>query len=29
MHGNNSSDTQEKLYKMLEKLQSMAREIPT
>lgn len=28
MQSGNSSDTQEKLYKMLEKMQSMAREIP-
>ncbi|XP_064079370.1 protein DGCR6-like [Macrobrachium nipponense] len=29
MHSGSATDTQEKLYKMLEKLQSMAREIPT
>lgn len=31
MHGNESdgSDTQERLYKMLEKLQTLARDIPT
>ncbi|XP_068237765.1 protein DGCR6 [Palaemon carinicauda] len=29
MHSGSATDTQEKLYKMLEKLQSLAREIPT